>query len=63
MWLIDAYICQQIRPSLVQIMAFCLLSDIISISAGMAYCLLDPFEQIWGNHESKYNSFHTRKFI
>ena len=56
--LTDTYVDQRTWLSLVQIMACHLFS-----TKQLAYCQLDPWEQISIKFESKYYNFHARKWI
>ena len=57
----DAYMCQQTQPSLGQVMAFCLMGTKPLSEAMLAYCKLDPCQQIWMKFESKYKKFSFKE--
>ena len=56
-----AYMCQWIRPALVQIMACRLFVAKPFSKPVLAYCQLDPGEQTPVKFESKYKTFHSQK--
>ena len=53
----------QTRPSMVQIMAWHLFSAKPLFEPMLAYCRLDPWQQISVKYQSKYNNFHIIKSI
>ena len=57
----DAYMHQQTRSSLLQIMACCLYSTEPLSEPMLDYCWLDPWEQVSGKMKSKFKRFHWRK--
>ena len=59
----DAYMHQEARPPLVQIMACCLFSTKPLSKPMLDYCQWDNWEHISMKFESKCDDFHTRKGV